>query len=328
MTEARDPASASELTDGQLDALLDSADQELERHIQDHTDLGATLTRLLASRANAATGGEAPASDAAKNTGQGYGPTRVDQLLAAIDAPIMSSAGYPDAFAGLVGHYSPLVRSICAGYRLTPQDVDQVSRTVWLRLAEHIGTIRIPAALPGWLAVTTSRECRRGVREAGRHDHAESDADVLRAELDRALVDGLAELPGMCQALLWLLAAEPPESYWEISQLTGIPIANIGPQRRRCLNRLRHTDAISAYLAGGSGGAAEIAAALRGGGDPPDPYTVTEEENGERDAAPQASFGNLPALWQQLLSTAARELPPSISDPRREQCSKSSPKGQ
>jgi len=73
---ASDPASTSELTDEQLDTLLDSADQELLRHIQANTEHTAAFIRLPTSWTNAETVADPPASaDAAWNTRQGNNPT-------------------------------------------------------------------------------------------------------------------------------------------------------------------------------------------------------------------------------------------------------------
>jgi DNA-directed RNA polymerase specialized sigma24 family protein len=58
----------------------------------------------------------------------------------------------------------PLVWSICRRYRLADADAADVGQAVWLQLAGHIGQIRDPAALPGWLAATSRRECGRIVR--------------------------------------------------------------------------------------------------------------------------------------------------------------------
>jgi RNA polymerase sigma factor (sigma-70 family) len=85
------------------------------------------------------------------------------------------------------------------------------------------------------------------------------DDAIIRAELRQALRDGLAELPKRDQLLLQLRASDPPMSYEEISQLTGMPIGSIGPTLRRCLDRLRATGPVQAYLAalsadGGKGG--------------------------------------------------------------------------
>src|SRR5713101_7297638 len=65
----------------------------------------------------------------------------------------------------------------------------------------------------------------------------------------KALRDGLRELPARDQWLLQLRAADPPTSYHEISQLTGMRIGSIGPTLRRSLDRLRETSSVRAYLA-------------------------------------------------------------------------------
>jgi DNA-directed RNA polymerase specialized sigma24 family protein len=56
------------------------------------------------------------------------------------------------------------VWSIRRRYRLADADAADAGQAVWLQLAGHIGQIRDPAALPGWLAATTRRECGRIVR--------------------------------------------------------------------------------------------------------------------------------------------------------------------
>jgi RNA polymerase sigma factor (sigma-70 family) len=166
------------------------------------------------------------------------------------------------AWNELVHRYSPLVMTVIRSYRLARTDAQDVSQTVWLRLVEHLGSLREPEALPGWLASTTQHECIRQVRRAQRvlpvdpqtdgamQDCAteEPDADILQAELRQALRDGLRELPARDQWLLQLRADDPPKSYHEISQLTGMRIGSIGPTLRRCLDRLRETSSLRAYL--------------------------------------------------------------------------------
>lgn len=185
-----------------------------------------------------------------------------------------SADGDEAAWNELVGRYSPLVMAVTRSYQLTAEDAKDVSQTVWLRLVENLANLREPAALPGWLAATTQRECIRQVRRGRRvqpvdpHSDgalqqgttADLDADMLRAELRQALRDGLAELPARDQRLLQLRAADPPKSYDEISRLMGMPIGSIGPTLRRSLDRLRETRAMRAYFSaapttdGGTGG--------------------------------------------------------------------------
>lgn len=174
-----------------------------------------------------------------------------------------SASGSDAAWNELVRRYSPLVMAVTRSYQLTAADAQDVSQTVWLRLVEHLAGLREPEALPGWLAITTQRECSRHLRQGRRvlpvDPHTDDamhqcttvdlDADILRAELRQALRDGLRELPARDQWLLQLRAADPPKSYHEISQLLGIPIGSIGPTLRRSLDRLRETRAVRAYLA-------------------------------------------------------------------------------
>jgi RNA polymerase sigma factor (sigma-70 family) len=174
-----------------------------------------------------------------------------------------SAGGSETAWNELVRRYSPLVMAVTRSYQLTADDAKDVSQTVWLRLVENLANLREPDALPGWLATTTQRECIRQLRQGQRVlpvdpqsngalqqcATVDPDAEILRAELHQALRDGLAELPERDQALLKLRAADPPKSYEEISQLLGMPIGSIGPTLRRCLDRLRETSAVRAYLA-------------------------------------------------------------------------------
>jgi hypothetical protein len=46
--------------------------------------------------------------------------------------------------------------------------------------------------------------------------------------------------------MLAMLMADPPYSYAEISAALNIPVGSIGPQRARCLQRLRRSDAVIA----------------------------------------------------------------------------------
>ena len=72
-----------------------------------------------------------------------------------------ASGGDQDAWHELVERYASLVYTICTRYRLSNHDIEDVGQSVWLLLVEQLGKLREPAALPGWLATTTARECLR-----------------------------------------------------------------------------------------------------------------------------------------------------------------------
>jgi RNA polymerase sigma factor (sigma-70 family) len=171
--------------------------------------------------------------------------------------------GDSDAWDQIVERYAPLVWSICRRLRLRPSDAEDVNQTVWLLLVEQLGSIREPAALPGWLATTTRREALRVLRAARTYESAGSDADIeavadssaqpvehdiVAVERAAALCAAFAALPPRCQRLLSMLIADPPCSYAEISQSIPIPIGSIGPQRSRCLDRLRRSPVLTALF--------------------------------------------------------------------------------
>jgi RNA polymerase sigma factor (sigma-70 family) len=170
--------------------------------------------------------------------------------------------GDQHAWNEIVDRYAPLVWSICKRYELSRHDIDDISQTVWLLLVEQLGNLRQPAALAGWLATTTHRECLRVIRAATRYDLSRSpgdspaprdrppamiDQEVIAAELRAALRAAFAELPARCLKLLSLLLSGPPISYVEISARLPIPIESIGPQRGRCLDRLRRSPSLAAF---------------------------------------------------------------------------------
>ena len=171
-----------------------------------------------------------------------------------------ASGGDQEAWYELVDRYAPLVYTICTRYRLSNHDIEDVGQNVWLLLVEQLGKLREPAALPGWLATTTARECLRVVRAASKGerlatelddsvlfvDNAVIDEEILVAERNTAVRAAFAELPPRCQQLLSMLVSDPPQSYAEIHAELGIPVGSIGPQRARCLERLRRSDALAA----------------------------------------------------------------------------------
>jgi len=174
-----------------------------------------------------------------------------------------SAKGDEAAWNALVRRYAPLVLAVIRNYQMAAADAQDVSQTVWLRLVEHLADLRTPEALPGWLVTTTQRECGRHQRRSQKtlpvDPHSDGmmkqgttvdpGLDILRAELRQVLRDGLAELSARDQRLLRLRAADPPKSYQEISELTGMPVGSIGPSLRRSLDRLRQAKAVQAYLA-------------------------------------------------------------------------------
>ena len=165
------------------------------------------------------------------------------------------------AWDALVERFGPLIWSICRDYRLERADIEDVAQNVWLKLVDQLSRVRDPAALGGWLATTTRRECFRARQAADKfvpdgqamdelpeENAVTAEDEVLLAERQAALREAFARLPASNQRLLAMLASDPPVSYAQISAWLGIAIGSIGPNRRRSLDRLRNDPAIAALI--------------------------------------------------------------------------------
>ena len=198
-----------------------------------------------------------PGVEVRKETQPIYGDSVVADLVS------RARNGDEQAWDALVIRYAPLIWSICRKHRLPGADAEEVGQSVWLHLVEHLDKVRCPAALPGWLATTTKRECARVLRTPRRAQAARSPADIenipeeqtrtaeqelLAAERHAALREALMDLPPSGQQLIAMLTVDPPMPYAEIGARLGIPVGSIGPTRARYLDRLRRHPAITALI--------------------------------------------------------------------------------
>ena len=168
--------------------------------------------------------------------------------------------GEKQAWDELVDRYAPLIWSICRRYRLGRADAEDAGQSVWMQLAGQLASPRDPAALAGWLATTTQRECGRVLR-AARNQEAPAhspeipdtttgaaESELLMAERHAALREAFTHLPPGSRQLIAMLIQDPPVPYAEISAKLGIPVGSIGPSRSRCLDMLRRHPAIAALI--------------------------------------------------------------------------------
>ncbi len=164
-----------------------------------------------------------------------------------------AAGGDQAAWDVLVERYTRLLWSVARAYRLERADAADVVQLAWLRLVEHLGTLRDPERVGAWLATTVRREClqllaarkRRGdtvddqVLERVPDPADPLDAGLLTRERDAQLWVAFARLPDRCQKLLRVLMVDPPPSYVDVSASLDMPVGSIGPTRARCLERLR-----------------------------------------------------------------------------------------
>jgi len=179
-----------------------------------------------------------------------------------------AQAGDPGAWQELIKRFTPLVVSVTRSFRLTREDAQDVGQVVWMKLCENIGQLREPRALPGWLRTTIRHEALRQLKSAGRTHSMDPmtlasfelptggpdvDNDLLRAERDRAVNNGLTEIEPQHRNLLILLHADDRPSYQTIGKILGMPTGSIGPTRARGLQKLRSTRSMSSFFQSDAG---------------------------------------------------------------------------
>ncbi len=163
-----------------------------------------------------------------------------------------AQGGDRGALAELVRRLTPLLWQVARAQGLDREASVDVVQTAWLELLASLARIRDPAALVGWLVIVTKREAWR-VHKAGRAEHTLEDSvfvelrDPGPGPAERVIDDdrqarlwaAVDELPERCRTLLRIVAFVHRPDYAEVSQALGMPVGSIGPNRGRCLDRLR-----------------------------------------------------------------------------------------
>ena len=179
-----------------------------------------------------------------------------------IDLVARAKDGDTGAWNALVNRLAGVVWRVTADGGLSHEDRQDVFAATFFRLFEHLGDIREPVKLPGWLATTARNEVRQLMRMKWRlepRDEVEPaieagpidvDEDLLDGELRAALQAAFLRLGRPCRELLRLTTTVPPLSYDEISALTGIARGSLGPNRQRCLERLRRAPELRPFVEG------------------------------------------------------------------------------
>lgn len=182
------------------------------------------------------------------------------------DADLIESCltGDAEAWKFLVRRYQRLIASITFKFRLDAEDAADVFQSVCLALLQQLPNLKQQAKLSSWIITVSVRECWR-LRESGKKVAFSSveeqerlgtlpevapsaDADLIRLEQQHAVrraVDSLAE---PCRRLMTLLFYQPePPTYADIARDLDLPVASIGPNRARCLAKLKAALAKSGF---------------------------------------------------------------------------------
>ena len=167
-------------------------------------------------------------------------------------------AGEEPAWEALISKYERLVFSTCRRYGLQQAEAEDVFGRVCLALLQHLDKLKDRARLASWLITITSRECwhlrkttsqaqpirpeddPRNTIEEIEDGNLLPEESLLQLEQQQQVRESLNELPERCRRLLWHLFYDPAQPpYSLIAANLGMPVASIGPNRTRCLEKLR-----------------------------------------------------------------------------------------
>lgn len=160
--------------------------------------------------------------------------------------------GNRDDFTQLVRMLTPVLWHVARSQGLDQLASADVVQTTWLELFTSLNTIKNPVALTAWLVTVAKRESWR-VRKVGRPEIPDEEATFSQQEdlgpdpAERAIEDdhrnrlwaAVDSLPEKCRILLRIVAHVPRPHYAAIAEAMKMPKGSIGPNRGRCLAKLR-----------------------------------------------------------------------------------------
>jgi RNA polymerase sigma factor (sigma-70 family) len=155
------------------------------------------------------------------------------------------------AWATLITRYQRLIYTVPVRLGLAEEDAVDVFQNTCMRLHEHLYSLRDPARVAAWLAITARRlslDVLASRRPAAAEDllatlpspDPTADETLVRLEEQQRIRNAVQALPPRCRDLVYLLFYDPDQpSYAEVAARLGMPIGSIGPNRQRCFAQLR-----------------------------------------------------------------------------------------
>jgi len=154
-------------------------------------------------------------------------------------------SGDPDAWSALVERFSRYVSTICLrGFRLRPEDAEDVFQEVFTRVYTNLDKLRDDDALRPWIAQLTRRLCMdtlaAGAREQPEAEPIHEDREARLDEIDEAFTvrEALGLLSDTCQEMLDRFFGQD-QSYRTISSELDLPAGTVASRIARCLGKLR-----------------------------------------------------------------------------------------
>ncbi|SEG41380.1 RNA polymerase sigma factor, sigma-70 family [Nonomuraea solani] len=157
---------------------------------------------------------------------------------------VAAAGGDHSAWDELVARFGPHMWAVARACGLSPADAADAVQGSWLRLVQHLQSIRDPSAVGGWLMTTVRRESllllrkeRSGVFVPEIVEDPDPAAAVLEADGRRLLWQTVSTLQEPCRSLLQLVAIDLGNQ--QVASRLALPVGSVGPTKARCLEKLR-----------------------------------------------------------------------------------------
>jgi RNA polymerase sigma factor (sigma-70 family) len=157
---------------------------------------------------------------------------------------VAAADGDRSAWETLEARFGPRMWAVARACGLSHSDAADAVQGSWLRLLQHLRSIREPARVGGWLATTVRHEAllllrkeRGGVVSFEVVEEPDPASAVLEADDRRLLWKTVSTLHEPCRTLLQLVAIDLGSQ--QMATRLGLPIGSVGPTRARCLEKLR-----------------------------------------------------------------------------------------
>jgi RNA polymerase sigma factor (sigma-70 family) len=155
------------------------------------------------------------------------------------------AGGDERAWEQLVGRYERLVFCVALKNGVSREDAADITQLTFMALLDSVEVLREDGSLPAWLMTVARRQAWRVRRRTNREqpwpaDPVESGTTQEAYERIAVVHWALARLGTGCRQLLYALFFDPDApTYAVISDRLKCAVGSIGPQRARCLQRMR-----------------------------------------------------------------------------------------
>lgn len=160
--------------------------------------------------------------------------------------------GHVEGLDRLVTLVSPTLWHLVRAYGLKEDETRDVIQSTWQVLVKERASIRDPQAVWRWITVA----CRRLAAKAARNRRREEPVELSNLDLRTADEVGpesvamrndtadrlwrhVAQLSERCRRILRVIAFDLRPDYVALAAELGLPVGSIGPNRGRCLDKLR-----------------------------------------------------------------------------------------